>query len=104
MDHLYKAFTKEMMLLEDADPMNPDVYVDGLGTYDLKTLKAKVRREMAEFAKMLETDEPHAWRKAHRKMQDGTFQAHVDAIVAAHDDLQSIRRKGGPRSRGIDKE
>lgn len=103
----YKEFTKaKIMLAEDeANAMNPEIHVDGLGSYDLKTLKDSTRRNIQEIINLVTvTDQPRAWRNVKQLLDGGVIQAKVDAIVAAHDDLQAKRRKGGPSSRGIDKE
>ena len=101
----HKEYTKQKIILETTDPMNPDVSVEGLGTYDLKTLKNSTRRNIQDLlASVLESDDPMNWRYIKRLLDNGTIQAKIDAIVDAHDHLQSKRRKGGPTSRGIDKE
>lgn len=93
-------------MLAESEPMNPDVHVDGLGSYDLKTLKNSTRRNIAEMlpSGTLHGESPQYWRNLKHTLDSGVLQAKVDAIVAAHDDLQAKRRKGGPQSRGIDKE
>ena len=92
-------------MLEASNPMNPDVHVDGLGSYDLETLKNNTRRHIIDMRDAVDLDDDaRAWRNLKQILDSGVFQAKVDAIVAAHDDLQLKRRKGGPSSRGIDKE
>ena len=91
-------------MLESSDPMNPDISVDGLGTYDLKTLKNSTRRNIADLELEASEDNAIAWRNVKHLLDNGVIQAKVDAIVAAHDDLQAKRRKGGPSSRGIEKD
>jgi hypothetical protein len=100
----YKEFTKAKVMLEQSDPMNPDVHVDGLGSYDLKTLKANIRRGLLELAESLNDDNPRVWRNAKSTLDGNVIQAKIDAVVWAHDDLQARQRKGGINSRGIDKE
>jgi len=100
----HKEYTKLKIMLEASDPMNPDVSVDGLGTYDLKTLKDSTRRNIEDLLDSVLTDDPRTWRNAQHTMESGVITAKIAAIVAAHDDLQLKRRKGGPSSRGIDKE
>jgi len=100
----HKELTKRKIMLEATDPMNPDVSVEGLGTYDLKTLKTSTRRNIEDLLDSLLTDDPRTWRNAKYDMESGVITAKIAAIVAAHDDLQRMRSRGGPRSRGIDKE
>ena len=100
-----KEFTKAKIMLAESEPMNPEVTVDGLGTYDLKTLKNSTRRNVQELLDNIDIgNTARQWRNVKHLLDNGVIQAKVDAIVAAHDDLQAKRRKGGPQSRGIDKE
>ena len=101
----HKEYTKAKIMLEASDPMNPDVSVEGLGTYDLRTLKNNVMRSIGNLLKGVnKTGTAQQWRNLKHELDSGVIQAKVDAIVAAHDDIQAKRRKGGPQSRGINKE
>ena len=101
----HKEFTKQKIMLEASDPMNPDVSVDGLGTYDLEQLKINIRRNIRDMLLTVEkSSDPRDWRSIKHTLDSGVIQAKVGAVVAAHDDLQAKRRKGGPSSRGINKE
>ncbi len=92
-------------MIETTDPMNPDVSVEGLGTYDLKTLKNSTRRNLTELAELImASDDPMRWRQVKRLLENGVITTKVNAIVDTHDHLQAKRAKGGPNSRGIDKE
>jgi len=101
----HKEYTKLKIMLEASDPMNPDVSVEGLGTYDLKTLKNSTRRNIRQlFEIIMESDNSIHWRQVKRLLENGVITTKVDAIVDTHDHLQAKRAKGGPNSRGIDKE
>lgn len=100
----FTEFTKQKIILEASDPMNPDVHVDGFGSYDLQSLKNSTRNQLLNLASSLESNDPRVWRNAKHDMDSGVLQAKIDAIVSAHDALQAKRRKGGPSSRGIEKE
>lgn len=86
---------------EDQDPMNPRVAVlGGAGSYDLHSLKMKARREANELAKDIASSEHgQTYRSAlyHIKQLENTLKT----IVAAHDELNAQRRRGGVKSRGI---
>lgn len=99
-----KEFTKAKIMLAESEPMSPEVHVDGLGSYDLKTLKQSTRRNISQLELEASSDGGWAWRQVKHLLDSGVLQAKVDAIVAAHDALEAKRRKGGPSSRGIDKE
>jgi len=99
-----KRFTKEMIQLNESNT-NPQVSVDGLGTYDLESLKSMTARNIEELYDQIATgSDARNWRNVKHLLDSGVIQAKVDAIVAAHDDLQALRRKGGTNSRGIEKE
>ena len=92
-------------MLEKSEPMNPEVSVPGLGTYDLKTLKNSTRRNIQQLLELItESDNPLHWRRVKVLLENGVISTKVDAIVDAHDHLQAKRAKGGMQSRGIDKE
>ena len=92
-------------ILEQNDPMNPEVEIPGYGVMDLRQLKINVRRQLQQMLEgVSETDDPGKWRQLHRLVNDGVLQAKLEAIVDAHDNLQQTRRKGGINSRGIEKE
>jgi len=100
----HREYNKLKMVLEASDPMNPDVSVPGLGTYDLVTLKANVRRQLQQLTDMVADDSPRVWRNAHSVLNDQVIQTKIQAVVQTHDDLQATRRQGGLGSRGINKE
>ena len=99
-----KEFTKQMIMLAESDPMNPEVTVDGLGTYDLETLKNSVRNQILNLAVSLEDGSARSFRNAKHDLDGGVIQAKVDAIVAAYEALEAKRRKGGLNARGIEKQ
>jgi len=93
----HKEFTKIMIMLENADPNNPDVYVDGLGTYDLKTLKISTIRNIENILDRAKADQ---WDGVKRLIEDNVVQTKTDAIVHTQDQIEAKRRRGGrPRKR-----
>ncbi len=87
------------------DPMDPEVLVDGVGRYKLSQVKRNVREKLQDLAaRVAETDDPRAWREVGRLINHGAMHEMIRTIVQTHDELQEIRSKGGPRSRGIEKE
>ena len=95
----HKEYTKLKIMLEATDPMNPDVSVDGLGTYDLNTLKSNTIRNIES---LLERAKAGEWNNVKRLVD--VIRAKALAIIDTHDALEAKRRKGGPTSRGIDKQ
>lgn len=86
------------------DPVNPMddtevLVIGGAGRYSLKGLRAKARREAAALAQELQGEHGQGFRDAayHIKQLSNTLRT----IVAAYDQLNKIRSKGGSKSRGI---
>jgi len=91
----HKEFTKLMMELNESDYTNPDVYVDGLGTYDLKTLKINATRGVAD---MLEQAQEGKWETVKRMMP--VIHAKMDSIIDTQNAIEAQRKRGGrPRKR-----
>lgn len=86
---------------EDGDPMNPRVAVlGGAGSYDLKTLKMKARRESRQLAEDIAlSDHGDTFRKALYNIKQ--LENTLKTIVEAHEELNATRRRGGVNSRGI---
>lgn len=86
------------------DPTNPmdDTMVavlGGAGSYSLKGLRDKARREVAEMVKRLESDHPVAFRDSAYNVRQ--LANTLNTIATAYDELKAIRAKGGKKSRGI---
>jgi len=89
------------------DPNNPMddtevLVIGGAGRYSLKGLRTKARIEAAELAKKLDGDHGGSFRAGayHVRQLTNTLRT----IVAAYDQLNKIRSKGGSKSRGIHNE
>jgi len=84
------------------DPMNPEIQVQGVGRYTLKQAKENIRRKFEDMHKTIEgTDDPYKWKQAAWMLDHDGMRAIMQAITAAHDELQGIRQKGGTKSKGI---
>ena len=82
------------------DPNNPEVLVQGYGRMNLKSLETKVERmftEMAEMAKM------GNWDNVEYNLNKGLVQGFITAITNTYKELETIRKRGGKNSRGINK-
>lgn len=90
--------------LDRENPMdNTEVLVlGGAGRYTLKSLRNKARREVQELAKDLETEHGHAFRRSSENIKQLTNT--LNTIVAAYNQLERIRQRGGRGSRGIRRE
>ncbi len=90
---------------DKGDPTNPEVQVSGVGRYKLKSLKANVRGKLKDmYEGIAEKDDAYSWKQTAWKLEHAAMREMMKTIVAAEEQLQSIRKKGGPRSRGIKKE
>ena len=86
------------------DPENPMddseiLVIGGAGRYSLKGLRAKARKEAAQLAHDLQTEHGQTFRSgAHNVKQLANT---LNTLVAAYDQLNKIRSKGGTKARGI---
>lgn len=87
------------------EPMNPEILVKGIGRYTLKSAKQNVRRKLEELFKTIEkSDDPYVWRQASWMLKNEPLHNIMDTIISAHDELQTTRKKGGTKSKRIEKE
>lgn len=82
------------------DPMNPEVAVSGYGVLTLQGLERMVARDLADLAKRAENND---WSNVTHIVYNSPLKAKLDAINAAYEQLEQIRRKGGKNARGIEK-
>jgi len=90
--------------LDTANPMDDTevLVLGGAGRYTLQTLRLKARREAAQLAKELESEHGDAFRRNSENIKQLTNT--LNTIVAAYNQLERIRQRGGSRSRGIRRE
>ena len=82
------------------EPMNPEVLIQGYGRLDLKTLEAKV---VSMFKEIAEMGEKGNWENVEYNLNKGLVQAFIKAINETYEELETIRKRGGTNSRGIEK-
>lgn len=82
------------------EPMNPEVLIQGYGRLDLKTLESKVVRMFHEIAEM---GEKGNWENVEHNLNKGLVQSFIKAITDTYEELETIRKRGGTNSRGIEK-
>ena len=84
------------------DPNNPEVYIDGYGSLMLNQIEDDLVRNFTSLTDMAKKKD---WDGIEYQLnQTGVLQAKIEAILNTKEQLQAIRRKGGPKSRGINKE
>lgn len=93
---------KVVIKLDPTNPMDDSMIatLGGAGSWSFKGLRNKARREADELARRLNaSDHPVAFRDSAYNIKQ--LANTLNTIVAAYDELNEIRRRGGTRSRGI---
>lgn len=84
---------------ESGDPMDPQVAVlGGAGSYSLKGLYNKAQRESAQLTKDIGLGNFRSSAYNVKQLENT-----LNTIVAAHNELEAIRKGGGAKSRGIER-
>jgi hypothetical protein len=82
------------------EPMNPEVLIQGYGRLNLKQIEAKVVSMFKEIAQMGENGD---WESVEYNLNKGLVQTFIKAINETYEELETIRKRGGKNSRGINK-
>ena len=82
------------------EPMNPEVLIQGYGRLNLKQIEAKVVSMFKEIAQMGENGD---WENVEYNLNKGLVQTFIKAINETYEELETIRKRGGKNSRGINK-
>jgi hypothetical protein len=82
------------------EPMNPEVLIQGYGRLNLKQVEAKVVSMFKEIAQMGENGD---WENVEYNLNKGLVQTFIKAINETYEELETIRKRGGKNSRGINK-
>ena len=83
------------------DPNNPEVLIQGYGRLMLNQIEDSVVRKLAELTKMAERGD---FEQIQSLLDRDVMQTMMKAIVDTKAELQATRKRGGPKSRGINKE
>lgn len=84
---------------ETGDPMDPQVAVlGGAGSYSLKGLYNKAQRESAQLTKDIGLGNFRSSAYNVKQLENT-----LNTIVAAHNELEAVRKGGGAKSRGIER-
>lgn len=83
------------------DPNNPEVLIQGYGRLMLNQIEDSVVRKLAELTKMAERGD---FEQIQSLLDRDVMQTMMKAIVDTKAELQATRRRGGPKSRGINRE
>ena len=83
------------------EPNNPEVLIQGYGRLMLNQIEASVVRKLAELTKMAERGD---FEQIQSLLDRDVMQTMMKAIVDTKAELQATRKRGGPKSRGINRE
>ena len=83
------------------DPNNPEVLIQGYGRLMLNQIEDSVVRKLAELTKMAERGD---FEQIQSLLDRDVMQIMMKAIVDTKAELQATRKRGGPKSRGINRE
>ena len=83
------------------DPNNPEVLIQGYGRLMLNQIEDSVVRKLEELTKMAKRGD---FEQIQHLLDRDVMQTMMKAIVDTKAELQATRRRGGPKSRGINKE
>ena len=87
------------------EPNNPEVLLlGGAGSMSLNTLKKRVTRRFIDLAETVESnDSSLSWSNVLSRTENNVLND-IRTIVEANKELEEIRKSGGIRSRGINKQ
>jgi hypothetical protein len=83
------------------DPNNPEVLIQGYGRLMLNQIEDSVVRKLEELTKMAERGD---FEQIQSLLDRDVMQTMMKAIVDTKAELQATRKRGGPKSRGINRE
>ena len=86
--------------MNDDNPMDPIVSVRGYGRLRLSQLEDKVVKMLDELA---EKSRRGNWENVERNLNKQLVQSFIETITDTYKELETIRRRGGKKSRGIKK-
>jgi len=88
--------------MDPAEPMNPTIYGhQGVNSAELKTRMMRAQGQLADLAKRAQNASPIEWEIITRNFKE--LSMNIEQIRHALEELAKVRKRGGIRSRGIDK-
>lgn len=82
------------------DPMDPEVLVQGYGRLRLKQVEDKVAKMFEELAERSKNGD---WENVEYLLNKNLVQTFIKTITDSYNELETIRKRGGKNSRGIEK-
>jgi len=96
----FTQLNESIQKMNPEEPMNPEVLVQGYGVLTLQGLERMVANDIANLHKMAEQGN---WSNVSYALDKSPLKAKLDAIKMAYEELETIRKRGGNNSRGIEK-
>lgn len=100
--------TEAPIEMDPAEPNNPSIYGhDQANPMTLKGRIMKARAQLKDLASMADSDELATWERITKLAKGGMFmglEQNFEQIRHGIDELAKTRKKGGIRSRGIDRD
>jgi len=88
--------------MDPAEPMNPTIYGhQGVNSAELKTRMMRAKGQLADLAQRAQNASPLEWEMITRNFKE--LSMNIEQIRHALEELAKVRKLGGIRSRGIDK-
>jgi LysM repeat protein/ribosomal protein S13 len=88
--------------MDPSEPMNPTIYGhQGVNPAELKTRMMRAQGQLADLAKRAQNASPIEWEIITRNFKE--LSMNIEQIRHALEELAKVRKRGGIRSRGIDK-
>ena len=84
------------------DPNNPEVLIQGFGRLMLNQIEDSVIDKLEDLVKRAKGRRD--WQQIDANLDGEVMQIMIKAIVDTKKDLEKIRKRGGPNSRGINKD
>ena len=87
--------------MDPADPMDPMIHSAGANPAKLKYRMLRASNQIKDLASRVDNASPSEWQTMTRQFDE--LKMNVEQIRHALEELAKVRKKGGVRSRGIDK-
>ena len=91
----FKTPDREFAVEDRKDPMDKEVYVQGMGTWTVGTLQTNLAGKFADLAKKAARGDPYQFRQIEYHLNHGVIDAMMKSLLEAYDELakQTIYRR-----------
>jgi hypothetical protein len=98
---LTDLITEAPIELDPAEPMNPMIYGAGANPAKLQYRMQRAASQLRDLAARAEDASPIEWESIYKNFEE--LSMNIGQIKHGLEELVKLRKKGGVRSRGIDK-